>query len=141
MSDKDSVLSPQTALIYAMVIASAAEGNMSDRELFTIGEIVRTLPVFVDYDPEHLPRSASNCAEILAQRDGLETILELIKDALNPRFRETAYALACDIVASDGVVTPEEARLLEMVRHRLDIERLIAAAIERGARARYTVDV
>ena len=32
----------------------------------------------------------------------------------------------------------EELRLLELLRHGLDIERLAAAAIERAARARYS---
>ena len=31
----------------------------------------------------------------------------------------------------------EELRILEMIRHRLTIDRLIAAGIERGARARF----
>ena len=33
--------------------------------------------------------------------------------------------------------TQEELRLLEMLRHRLQIDRLIAAGIERGSRARH----
>jgi hypothetical protein len=40
------------------------------------------------------------------------------------------------VVAADGRAQQEDLRLLEMIRHRLDIDRLIAAAIERGARAR-----
>jgi hypothetical protein len=35
-------------------------------------------------------------------------------------------------------VTEEEARMLELIRYRLKIDRLIAAAIERGARARFS---
>ncbi len=54
------------------------------------------------------------------------------------QLRETAYALACDIAAADQEVPEEEARMLEMIRHRLKIDRLIAAGIERGARARYS---
>ena len=50
---------------------------------------------------------------------------------------ETAYAFALDIAASDGVVEPEEMSILEMMRHALNIDRLIAAGIERGARARF----
>jgi tellurite resistance protein len=56
---------------------------------------------------------------------------------LPKKLRETAYAVACDIAAADGHTTQEELRMLEMLRHSLDIDRLSAAAIERGARARY----
>jgi len=48
-----------------------------------------------------------------------------------------AYAIACDLVASDGEASQEELRLIELIRHRLNLERLVAAAIERGARARF----
>ena len=46
-------------------------------------------------------------------------------------------ALACDIVAVDGHGRQEELRWLEMLRHELRVERLHAAAIERGAGVRY----
>lgn len=126
-----------TALIYTMVIMSAADSDMTDKELFVIGDLVRTMPVFEGFDPEQLPSVAEACAEILAQDNGVETVLGLIADSLPDRLCETAYALACDIAAADGVVQQEELRLLEMMRHRLKVGRLPAAAIERGARARY----
>ena len=125
-----------TALIYTMVLMSAADNDMTDSELFTIGEIVRTLPAFEGFDPDQLPKSPEDCADILGQEGGLDTVISLVKDSLPERLRETAYALACDIAAADGSVGQEEARLLEMLRHGLDIERLIAASIERGAKAR-----
>ena len=58
-------------------------------------------------------------------------------DALPERLFETAYALACDVAAADGSLGQGELRLLEEVREELDIDRLHAAAIERGARARH----
>ena len=130
-----------TALIYTMVLMSAADSEMTDSELFTIGELVKTLPAFEGFSPELLPKTAEDCAEILGQEGGMETVISLVKDALPDRLRETAYALACDIAAADGTVGQEEARLLELLRFGLDIERLVAASIERGAKARYpTVD-
>jgi tellurite resistance protein len=127
----------QTALIYTMVLAAAADRNMTDRELGTIGEMVRFLPVFADYDLDRLTKDARGCAELLAREDGLERAFDQIYAALPEHLRETAYALACDVVAADGSASQEELRILEMIRHRLEVERLAAAAIERGARARH----
>ncbi len=124
-------------LIYTMVLASAADQDMTDSELMTIGEIVRTLPVFEDYDEGDLPGATEACAELLAEEDGLDRAIDFIKGALPEKLRETAYALACDIVAADNEASQEELHLLEFLRHRLDVERLAAAAIERGARARH----
>jgi tellurite resistance protein len=125
------------ALIYAMLMVSASDGNMTDAEMNTIGEIVRTLPVFRDYDLEKLPKAAQGFAKLVAKSDGLEEVFKLIKHSLPGHLTETAYALAVDVVASDAKASQEELRLLEMMRHQLDIERLAAAGIERGAAARY----
>ena len=128
---------PHEGLIYTMVLVSAADSDMTDQELRVIGGIVRHLPVFHDYDEADLPATAAACAELLAEEDGLDRAIDVIKGALPPNLRETAYALACDVVAADGEANQEELRLLEILRHRLDIDRLIAAGIERGARARH----
>lgn len=124
------------ALIYSMVLASAADRHMTDAELGTIGEIVRHLPVFRDFDVDGLPSVANQCSELL-NAEGLDAVLAAIKESLPERLRETAYALACDVVAADGAANQEELRLLEMFRHQVGIGRLPAAAIERGAAARY----
>ncbi|MBI1775168.1 MAG: tellurite resistance TerB family protein [Proteobacteria bacterium] len=127
------------ALIYTMVLVSAADRNMTDAELQTIGEIVRHLPVFQDFDVEELAKIASSCVDLVNADDGLEKTLERIHKALPPHLCETAYALACDVAVSDARQPSQEVlRLLELVRHRLGVERLVAAAIERGARARYS---
>jgi len=127
-----------TALVYTMVLVSAADSNMTDSELKTIGEIVSHLPVFADYDLKKLTKDAQACAELLAGKNGLEKALSQIVASLPEKLRETAYAVALDVAAADGAATQEELRLLEILRHRLAVGRLPAAAIERGARARYT---
>ncbi|MBU0725829.1 MAG: tellurite resistance TerB family protein [Alphaproteobacteria bacterium] len=132
------MISHHTALIYVMVLVSAADSDMTDAEFSTIGEIVTHLPVFRDFEVNNLPSVAASCGELLQGDNGLDTALDLIKGALPARLCETAYALACDVVASDGQASQEELRMLEMLRHRINVDRLVAAAIERGARARYT---
>lgn len=132
------MMSPQAALIYTMVMVSAADSDMTDPELRMITDIIDHLPVFKDYDVNMLPDVASSCAEMLDQDDGLDQAIGAIKASLPPHLRETAYALACDIAAADELVTEEEMRLLELLRHQLELDRLIAAGIERGARARFS---
>ncbi|NIR59733.1 MAG: tellurite resistance TerB family protein [Gammaproteobacteria bacterium] len=133
------MIDAQSALIYTMVLVSAADRDMTDAELETIGDIITHLPVFRKFDQAQLPATAEACAQGLGQPDGLDKTLDLIVDSLPKRLHETAYALACDVAAADGEASQEELRLLEMLRHRLDVGRLEAAAIERGARARHTV--
>lgn len=125
------------ALIYTMVLMSAADRDMSDAELTSMGEMVGQLPVFRDYDKQKITKTAAACADLLQNNDGLDKILKKIKANLPEHLRETAYALACDVAAADSSVTVEETRLLELIRHELGIGKLVAAAIERGARARH----
>ena len=131
------MIEAQTALLYTMVMVSAADNEMSDAEISRIGEIVSQLPVFSGFDRDQMGDVARECADVLVQENGLEKALGQIRDALPDHLCETAYVLACDIAIADQKAEQEELRLLEMIRHTLDIDRLHAAAIERAARARY----
>jgi tellurite resistance protein len=131
------MLDHHRALIYTMVIVSAADNELPEAELRIIGDIVGDLPIFRDFDQAELPRVLNDCTELIVRENGLEETLTAIKAALPAKLRETAYAIACDLVAADGEASQEELRILELIRHRLNLEQLIAAAIERGARARF----
>lgn len=132
-----SVMSPQDALIAAMMLMSAADRDMSESELKEIGATVDLLPVFKNYDRDRIGRVSETVVEILQDENGLETLIGLVRQATPESLRETVYAIACDVAAADGEIQLEEARLLEMIRFNLKIERLAAAAIERGSRARH----
>lgn len=131
------MLDPHGALIYTMVIVTGAESRMGAAERNIIGDIVGHLPVFQGFERGKLLRHLNDCAEMLSREDGLEATLAAIKAALPARLRETAYAIACDLIASDGSATQDELQLLELMRESFEIDRLIAAAIERGTRARF----
>jgi tellurite resistance protein len=132
-------ISHHSALIYTMVMVSAADGTMSDKELKTIGLIAKTLPIFRDFDDHRLLPVAQECASILQEEDGVEAVLGLIKEALPPHLCETAYALGLEVALADSRVMLEEVRVLDVIRRTLHIDKLVAAALERGARARYQV--
>lgn len=132
-------ISMHEALIYTMVVMSAADTDMTDAEITTMRDIVHTLPIFQDFDSSGLTQCANDCVEMLAGEEGLDDVLEAIYHALPDSLRETAYALAIEIAAVDLHAAQEELQLLQMIRHILQLDRLIAAGIERGARARYSV--
>lgn len=131
------MIDSQAALIYIMVMVAAADNEMADSELQIIGDIVNHLPAFADYDKRRLTKDLKDCATMLGRDAGLEEALRTVKAAVPARLRETAYALACDVAAAGGELSQETLRLLELLRHRLALDRLLAAAIERGARARF----
>lgn len=133
----DAPITAQDALAALMVAVSASDETIRTAELVKMSNAINNLPVFADYDAERLPRVSKMVFELLEQEDGLEALFGLIRDSLPEKLFETAYALSCDVAAADGEIDNAEARMLEEIRYELEIDRLHAAAIERGSRARH----
>lgn len=131
------MITTHSALIYAMVLSAAADGNVDEEELDTISEIINVLPIFQDFELANFGQIANSAIDLLSETDGLDAAVDQIKRTLPEKLTATAYALACDVVAADGTATQEELRFLEILRHELNVDRLTAAAIERGSAARY----
>lgn len=131
------LLSPQDALVALMVAASASNEDIQTSELVKITQTINHLPIFAAFDADRIPVLSRVVFDLFEEEDGLDALFGLIRDALPEELTETAYALACDVAAADGHLDEPELRFLEEVRFELSIDRLNAAAIERGARARH----
>ena len=129
-------LSTQDALIYLMVVAATSDAQVSDRELDVIGNLVSRSPVFEGFNRDHLGEVAAEAIDLIKDSSSLDTVLTMVLGAIPPRLHDTAYALAVEVAAVDLRLEQEELRLLEMVRDTLELDGLIAAAIEASARAR-----
>jgi len=131
-------ITPHKALIYLMVLVSAADADMTDAELRTIGEIVQKFPVFSGFDAENLVTVAEECGEMLArEEDGVQSVINIVHETLPERLYETAYACAIEVAAADEAVDEAELRVLEVIRDTLRLSRLHSGAIEWSARARH----
>ncbi len=64
-------LSPQEALIYAMVTVAAADRTISEHELVRINTMVRQLPAFRGLEDSWLSHEAQNCGRILGKPGGV----------------------------------------------------------------------
>ncbi len=125
------------ALVCTMVLVAAADGGMTDREIGVMAGQVQTLPAFRDFSASALDFATEAAVELLNEEDGLRHAGRLIRTALSPRLRETAYALACEVIAADDVAGQQSLEMLAFVAGELHLDRLVAAAIERGVRARH----
>lgn len=130
-------LTAQDALVALMIAVSASDEDIRTAELVKINSTVNNLPVFAGYDVDRFNVIVQTIFDLFEQEDGLDALFGLIRTALPERLFETAYALSCDVAAADGKLGETELRLLEEIRYELNIDRLHAAAIERGARARH----
>jgi len=140
MSETEQLaLTAQDALVALMIAISASDEDIRTAELVKINSAVNNLPVFAGYDLDRMNTMAQMVFDLFEQEDGLDALFGLVREALPERLYETAYALACDVAAADGTLEEAELRLLEEMRYELNIDRLHAAAIERGSRARHMV--
>jgi tellurite resistance protein len=120
-----------------MVMMSAVEGHINPEELSEIDLLIRRLPAFKSFDRARLSTIARECGDILQEKEGMKTVLALVTSQLNPKLKETAYALAVEVAASDLLVGKEELRFLAILRDALGLDKLVTAALERSAIARY----
>jgi hypothetical protein len=108
------VISYHAALIDSVVLVASTDGDLADPELATIREMVVGLPMLKDFETGNFLGIAGPCTDLLTEKDGFD-----------------------GAIAVDGDATQEELRFFVMLRHEIEVERLTAAAIERGSVARY----
>ena len=136
-TDETPPLSPQDSLVALMIAVSVSDQPIRTSELLTIQQLVNHLPVFAGYDADRLRQVAQIVFDLFEVEEGLDALFGLVRETLPEKLNETAYALACDVAAADVKLGETELRLLEEIREELNLDRLHAAAIERGARARH----
>lgn len=132
-----SGLDAQEALVCTMVLVAAADGGITDREIGVMSGIVQTMPAFHNFSSEQLRTATEATVSLLREEEGLRHAGQLIRHALEPRLRETAYALACEVAAAGRRTNASSLEMLEFVKDELELDPLAAAAIERAARARH----
>lgn len=133
----DHSFTPEDSLVAVMVGISVSDETIRTEELLSIEQMVNYLPVFGAYDADRMRRVANVVFDLFEEEDGLDAFFGLVKEDLPEHLFETAYALACDVAAADGKLAQAELRFLQELRDVFAIDRLHAAAIERGARARH----
>ena len=139
MALKPADFTPEDTLLAVMIAVSATDDTIRTSELVSIERMVNHLPVFSNYKMDRLKEVSAATFDILEEEDGLDILWDTVRRNLPERLFDTAYAVACDVAAADGAARESELRLLADMRYELNIDRLLAAAIEAGARARHRV--
>lgn len=129
--------SAHDALIHLMIVAASSDSAMTEKELVRIQALIGRLPVFEGFDRNRLTAVANACADTLNGPGGLDQVIDDAIAALPVKLQDTAYAVAVEITSVDLYLEQEELRFLEMLRDKLDLDRLTTAAIETAARARH----
>lgn len=109
------MLSPQEALVYTMVVAAEADGDLEEIETRLIGDLVGHLPIFRGISRHALAKMAAAGSDQLTGPEATDRTLGEIAAALGPELRETAYALARDVIGIDSRFTRTEVGALDRI--------------------------
>ncbi|MBE9156180.1 tellurite resistance TerB family protein [Nodosilinea sp. LEGE 06152] len=123
-----AAMGPAEALASIALVAIAADGYLAEREGQDMTMLLSRMALFSSYSSEALHR-LFDALLIRLKQEGPGTLVNQAKGVLPPDLRETAFAIATDLVLSDRTVTPQEQSFLEDLYVILEIPKAMAQQI------------
>lgn len=116
----EAELSPAEAFAAIALVAIAADGYLSDQEGRDMNMLLSRMQLFRSFSNEVMHRMLDKLLATL-KRQGPSDLIDLAKRNLPQELRETAFAVATDLVLSDGTVTSQEQAFLDDLYRILEI--------------------
>ena len=113
-------LSPAEAFACVALVAIAADGYLSEQESQDMTMMLSRMRLFESYSKDLLHSLLDKLLRMLKQY-GPETLISQAKAAMPPDLRDTAFAIATDLVLSDRTVTPQEQAFLDDLYRILEV--------------------
>ncbi|NEP17509.1 MAG: tellurite resistance TerB family protein [Leptolyngbya sp. SIO4C1] len=105
-------LSQAEAFAAICLVAIAADGYLSEQENMEMRMLLSRMQLFRSYSADMLDRMKDTLLNHL-QQHGPSALVEAAKAALPTELAPTAFALATDLVLTDGTVTSQEQAFLD----------------------------
>ncbi|MBL8889299.1 MAG: tellurite resistance TerB family protein [Planctomycetaceae bacterium] len=121
-------LSPQQAFAGILLAAGACDGHISDTEADNLMTAVGRMRLFQRVSDKEFSQVMNKLMGIL-KKQGPEGLIDGCCAALPKELANAAFANACNIVLSDGVVDTDEKEFIERLRERLALDNNVAKAI------------
>lgn len=121
-------LSPAEAVAAITLAAIASDGYMSEEEARSVCVILSRTKLFQSYSNDAILGMFEKLLNLL-QREGIDALFNAAQASLPQHLRESAFAIATDMVLADGVVTREEQDFLNDLYHSLGIASDVANQI------------
>ncbi|HEY9735421.1 MAG TPA: tellurite resistance TerB family protein [Trichocoleus sp.] len=113
-------LSPAEAFACVALVAIAADGYLSEQEGQDMTVALSRMQLFRSYSADAMHRMFDKLLASLKQF-GPSELISMAKASLPQDLRETAFAVATDLVLSDGTVAPQEQAFLDDLYRILEI--------------------
>ncbi|MDA0267063.1 MAG: tellurite resistance TerB family protein [Cyanobacteria bacterium] len=113
-------LTPAEAFACVALVAIAADGYLSEQEGRDMNNMLARMQLFSSFSADVMHRMFDKLLGMLKQ-EGPSKLISLAKTCLPSDLCETAFAIATDLVLSDGTVTSQEQAFLDDLYRILEI--------------------
>ena len=124
-------------ILQTMVLAAFADGKLDPEEKILIKTYQSLYPPLQDIPKEELDEQMMNIAKKKALKVKDRHIIEDIGEKMSKPEKETAFALAAEICASNFKFVPPENDLLDFLQVNWDIKKNTANAVYKSLKLRY----
>jgi uncharacterized membrane protein YebE (DUF533 family) len=121
-------LSRQEAFVSLLIASARADGIVSAHEANSIEHVVAGMKLFRDYSHEKLRTVFATAAERIKEQ-GTPSVVQAAAAVVPKELGATTFAVAIDLMLSDGRLSPKEEGFAEELRTLLNVERDAAARI------------
>ena len=101
--------------------AVASDGYLSDEEAHSMPIILSRMKLFQSYSDDMMRKLFDKLLHKF-RKEGVAALFHAAKGSLPDSLRQTAFAVATDLVLADGVVTDEEKSFLDELYRALEVE-------------------
>ena len=114
-------LSPQEAFVALLIASARADGAVSAHEANSIEHIVAGMQLFRGHRGDGLQKTFVTASERINDH-GVPGVVQAAAAIVPKELRATAFALAIDLMLSDGRLSPKEEGFAEGLRTLLNVD-------------------
>ena len=108
--------------------AIASDGMITEEEAAGLGTSLSRMKVYAGMSNRDVNKVFEKLIKV-ARNEGVDKLLELSAASVRPELKQTAFALAADLLMADGNVANEEKRFLEKIQKNLGVNDDVALKI------------
>ena len=108
--------------------AIASDGMITEEEAAGLGTSLSRMKLYQGMGNRDVNKIFEKLIKV-ARNDGVDKLIEMSSTTIRPELKQTAFALAADLLMADGNVAPEEKKFLEKIQKNLDVHDDVAVKI------------
>jgi|CXWL01.1.fsa_nt_gi uncharacterized tellurite resistance protein B-like protein len=119
-SSENATLTKQEAVAAVLLITVAADGNISSEEVESVIAISNRMQLLRSQTADQFNEMMRKLIGIL-QKQGYEFLLNKATEAMPADLKQTAFAVAADLMFADGFIEEKEKTVIEAIQRAMQI--------------------